>query len=626
MANQNLNFTITAKDLTRGTFRKLNQSLGLVRKALFNFKVGLTAVAGAAGIGLLVKSSLQSIDTLGKTAQKLGVTSQALQKLRYASNLAGVETRTVDMAVQRFTRRLSEAAAGTGEAKDALKELGLNAKELTKLSLDDQMLKLADAFDDVKSSGDKVRLAFKLFDSEGVAFVNTLEGGSAALQQMFSDAESLGFILSGSAVRGVEKANDQFTRLGTLFKGIADTVTAAMAPALGELAKILTEEISGKLKGAGDDTAVFGRQLAEAIIIGAKNASFAIIEFVNTIITQINAARKTVYDFKKSFGFSISKTEFAKSMDEFNQKFEFWSSKKLSADFEAGMLEIKAALRPLADEANHNAETFDRLAEKLQEIGRTNKNVNVPVKNLVGLLQRMSQQSERVTDDFSEIGKVTLNTSFVFDRLLGSLKQTNEETQKGTEIAPVYRKQLMDLAEAAKDVQKNMESAAVRGIKSLEDALVDVTMGTASAKDAFKSMARSIIRDLIRINIQKNITAPLAAGMGGAGGGGFVSGIGSFIGGLFGFANGGRPSMGKPAIVGEKGAELFVPDSAGRIIPNDKLGGGVTVHQTINLSAGVSQTVRAEVMGMLPQIQEASKAAVLEARRRGGSFASAFGG
>ena len=122
MASQNLNFTITAKDLTRGTFRKLNQSLGLVRKALFNFKVGLTAVAGAAGIGLLVKSSLQSIDTLGKTAQKLGVTSQALQKLRYASNLAGVETRTVDMAVQRFTRRLSEAANGTGEAKDALKE------------------------------------------------------------------------------------------------------------------------------------------------------------------------------------------------------------------------------------------------------------------------------------------------------------------------------------------------------------------------------------------------------------------------------------------------------------------------------------------------------------------------
>jgi hypothetical protein len=70
----------------------------------------------------------------------------------------------------------------------------------------------------------------------------------------------------------------------------------------------------------------------------------------------------------------------------------------------------------------------------------------------------------------------------------------------------------------------------------------------------------------------------------------------------------------------------MVPRGSGTIVPNNKLGGGgVVVNQTINLSAGVSQTVRAEVMGMLPQIQEASKAAVLDARRRGGSFSAAFG-
>jgi hypothetical protein len=80
-------------------------------------------------------------------------------------------------------------------------------------------------------------------------------------------------------------------------------------------------------------------------------------------------------------------------------------------------------------------------------------------------------------------------------------------------------------------------------------------------------------------------------------------------------------------LVGEKGAELFVPSGHGKIVPNGGgMGGSVVVNQTINLSAGVSQTVRAEVMGMLPQIQEASKSAVLDARRRGGSFASAFGG
>ena len=544
MTNQNLNFTITAKDLTRGTFRKLNQSLGLVRKALFNFKVGLTAVAGAAGIGLLVKSSLQSIDTLGKTAQKLGVTSQALQKLRYASNLAGVETRTVDMAVQRFTRRLSEAANNTGEAKDALKELGLNAKELAKQPLDKQMLKLADAFDQVQSSGDKVRLAFKLFDSEGVAFVNTLEGGSAALRQMFQEAEGLGFILSKSAVKGVEQANDAFMKLKTMLGGVLNQLVAGLAPAFQAIAETIRVKLVNAIKEAGG-IEKFGRSLALTVVGLFKSAAQAIQDFTNETIRQLN----------RVIAFSVE------------------IGKKLDIDW----------------------------AKKLEPM-------NVKDLGLVGAFEELEARI-RATQAANDI--------------FGQSTETNSEKTK------TYRKQLMDLAEAAKDVQKNMESAAVRGIKSLEDALVDVTMGTASAKDAFKSMARSIISDLIRINIQKNITAPLAAGMAG-GGSGLVSGIGSFIGGLFGFgggkAVGGAVRGGQSYMVGERGAEMFVPNQSGSIVPNNKLGGGgVTVNQTINLSAGVSQTVRAEVIGMLPQIQEASKAAVLEARRRGGSYASAFG-
>ena len=51
---------------------------------------------------------------------------------------------------------------------------------------------------------------------------------------------------------------------------------------------------------------------------------------------------------------------------------------------------------------------------------------------------------------------------------------------------------------------------------------------------------------------------------------------------------------------------------------------GVVVNQTINVSTGVQQTVRAEVMGLMPQIAAASKGAVLDAKRRGGAYAGAF--
>jgi methyl-accepting chemotaxis protein len=538
MANQNLNFTITAKDLTRGTFRKLNQSLGLVRKALFNFKVGLTAVAGAAGIGLLVKSSLQSIDTLGKTAQKLGVTSQALQKLRYASNLAGVETRTVDMAVQRFTRRLSEAANGTGEAKDALKELGLNAKELAKQPLDKQMLKLADAFDNVQSSGDKVRLAFKLFDSEGVAFVNTLEGGSAALKEMFQEAEGLGFILSSGAVKGVEETNDAMMKLGVMLGGVRDQIVAGLAPAFRLIVDLIRNKLVDAIKGEN------GMGKIEDF---AKTLAINVIDFVEDIAESLQGfadRTRTVVNF------------------------------------------MIAAARAMG------GITLNKTLVDLKDVGK-----------LVILNRGFFQ-------DLRDAVNTTSAATDIF----------NKKTETGIEKTQKYSEALQQLKDAAEKVGEGMGDAAVRGIKSLEDALVDLSMGTTSVKDAFKSMAKSIIADLIRLQIQQNITKPLSnmlSGMFGAPAGGTAPQA---------KAIGGSVRANSPYMVGENGRELFVPNSSGSIVPNNKLGGGgVTVNQTINLSAGVSQTVRAEVMGMLPQIQEASKAAVLDARRRGGSFSAAFG-
>ena len=53
-------------------------------------------------------------------------------------------------------------------------------------------------------------------------------------------------------------------------------------------------------------------------------------------------------------------------------------------------------------------------------------------------------------------------------------------------------------------------------------------------------------------------------------------------------------------------------------------GSGVTINQTINISTGVAQTVRAEVAGMMPQIAAAAKGAVADARQRGGGYSQAL--
>lgn len=45
--------------------------------------------------------------------------------------------------------------------------------------------------------------------------------------------------------------------------------------------------------------------------------------------------------------------------------------------------------------------------------------------------------------------------------------------------------------------------------------------------------------------------------------------------------------IGQPALVGERGPELFVPDQAGTIIPNEQMVGGIVI-QNLNIMPGAN--------------------------------------
>lgn len=133
---------------------------------------------------------------------------------------------------------------------------------------------------------------------------------------------------------------------------------------------------------------------------------------------------------------------------------------------------------------------------------------------------------------------------------------------------------------------------------------------------------RQIGQDIIRLAYRKAITDPLGEALGGA----IKTGIGTIIGGITGKATGGSVRSGTPYIVGEQGAELFVPGRSGTIVPNNAIGGGaVTVNQTINLMPSVTDSIRGEILNALPLIREQSVQAVIEARSRGGVLTKAMG-
>lgn len=219
--------------------KSIVSAFGNVAKKIFSLKTAFFGLAGAAGMGYMIKRSYATIDAIGKVSQKIGVSTDALQKFQYAAGIAGISTETTNMALQRFTRRAAEAAKGTGEAKDALKEMGIRVTDMTGRVKPTEVLlgEVADAFSKVKRDSDLTRLAMKLFDSEGVAMINMLKGGKKALFEMTNEAARLGLVLDNQTIAQVTAANDMFFRMGELLGGIFNRITASLAPALEKFGK-----------------------------------------------------------------------------------------------------------------------------------------------------------------------------------------------------------------------------------------------------------------------------------------------------------------------------------------------------------------------------------------------------
>ena len=166
-----------------------------------------------------------------------------------------------------------------------------------------------------------------------------------------------------------------------------------------------------------------------------------------------------------------------------------------------------------------------------------------------------------------------------------------------------------------KEIKSDAELARDALSSAMGSAMMDLVEGTKSVKDAFKSMASEIIKELYRIYVVKKITGMITTAL-----------TGSDVPLVGGKANGGMVSGGGSYLVGERGPEIFTPSmGGGNITPASQTNaGGVTIVQNINVSTGVQQTVRAEIRQMMPQIANSAKGAVLDAKRRGGSYGSAF--
>jgi hypothetical protein len=316
--------------------------------------------------------------------------------------------------------------------------------------------------------------------------------------------------------------------------------------------------------------------------------------------------------------------------------------KTINKELEKFYDRLRARRRKESEDAESAADNAQNAArQRAEELAAINEKMLEPMRKLAELQRELAIREAGGGDLGVRMAKAA-DAAKSLAREQGMLDPTKLQ-EIAAAAADVERKiffaenSISSLANRGAKALKNELDPAIQQIKSateaigsaFENSLMGVIDGTMNVKDAFKSMALSIINDLYRIFVVKQIT-------------GFIS---KAIGGMFGPIDTKiRPGVGNPDGIPDvfsgggytgngaraggldgKGGRMAIIHPRETILDHTKgQGQGVTVVQNINVSAGVAQTVRAEMTTMLPQIGEYAKAAVLDARKRGGAYGGAF--
>ncbi len=308
---------------------------------------------------------------------------------------------------------------------------------------------------------------------------------------------------------------------------------------------------------------------------------------------------------------------------------------ELAAISEAAMEAVIHGPKKAAEEAAKAAEQQAQERKKLLEtynVDITKRSALIGLEGEQLLLTKQRLEKEALLANLAKQGlDIGDYETQKLVQKLGYL-QSEELRQFRIDVAEKQRienqKELNKKLQEQEKIQAQLERQASAYGQAMEKSFMSMVDGTKTVEEAFRDMARDIVAHLYRVLVIQNAIRGLGGILGGSSNP-FLSSIGKGLSTYGSFEGGGYTgSSSRSGGLDGKGGFMAMLHPRETVVDHTKgqsVGGDtVTVNQTINVSTGVQQTVRAEIKQLMPQIADSAKAAVVDAKRRGGSYGRAF--
>lgn len=609
----------------------------------------LAALYGVNSFAGFIKSQIDLADATGKMSQKVGVSVEELSKLQFAAKLADVDAQQLQGGLVRLSKGMGEAAQNTGEANKAFQAMGISIKNADgSLKSSSQVLgDVADAFAGYEDSAQKTALAVAIFGRSGADLIPLLNGGRDAIKSAGDELERFGGVITAEAAKNAEIFNDNLTRISTIAAAFGRSIANDILPYLTRLSEeFLVARANGigffQMLEMGLRFGNYGEQIKQINEeIEGLQTRFSIFDIVggkDKRLEQLQAQKKTLQELQaqaaltgKTYDDQISRRFMRDEKQTKKVAPALIDPNQLKAEQEA----LRAAQETVQRFYSSNAEAAMKAQQEMQNVFLTDAEIK-RIGSIDSINKSFLSSQQNITKQF-ESGKLTLRDYNSQMELLGkgyqialdqaeevyqSQERLNGSIEYGANVALAqYVNQSRNLATAT-------SSVVTGALKSTEDAFLGVITGSQNAAQAFSSMVTSILKDIARLMIQKSIVAPLAGFLSGAVGSFFSpaatptsTGLLSFDGVGYGGgrALGGRVNAGTAYLVGEQGAEKFIPNVDGTIVPNTAMGQVNNVVVNVNMENGSVNSNDAGKLGIL--IGNAVKQELVNQKRAGGLLA-----
>lgn len=593
---------------------EFNAGLGKAEGKLTGFKssagaAGLALGALGAVISVSVVDALKYADSVNDMAKANEASVQSVLRLSEALSVSGGKEEDVTKILSTFNKKLVEAAEDSGDARENFQKLGVTTKDLATLNREELFEKTINGLRTMTDRTKALALSTEML-SRGFRGTN-IDG--------FADELSKNKDKFKDTAENIKKIGDAFDNLDRAMRGMKLDIATGLMDALKKVSEwakndpmirklMLGEGTKGAslydltFKGGNFDQTknpfpeppktqetddsrleVLAQSKAKAEALQKQyekqkealqqNTREMVLQ-TNELITQKSEYQKTLLEFEKGGKYDMIKDAKLKDRILFEAKIKDAVVEQVEQNrilYELSVAQTKEAYAKwkAGENANKALEVAVRRSEYEKELVNLSDTQREKALAFFDLKERMLDQMRQ------EVG--------LTDEQIAKMQELNQEKiladeatkRSANTFQAGWNRAYENFAERARD-SASIGAHAFESMASSMESALDTFVRT--GKLSFSDLINSMISDILRMMLKAQASSIFGSIFGGGEGfGSFLTssstnfGNGGGLLGFLGFADGGEPPVGVPSIVGERGAELFVPKTAGTIVPNHSL-------------------------------------------------------